>query len=87
MLLLDEPAAGLNSQEKRELARSIREIRDRFGVSILLIEHDMGLVMDICEQITVLDHGVIIAHGSPIEIQNDPKVIAAYLGSEADFVN
>ena len=87
VLLLDEPAAGLNSQEKRELAKSIREIRDRFGVSILLIEHDMGLVMDICEQITVLDHGVIIAHGSPTEIQNDPKVIAAYLGSEADFVN
>ncbi len=87
VLLLDEPAAGLNSREKRELARSIREIRDRFGVAILLIEHDMGLVMDICEQITVLDHGVIIAHGPPVAIQNDPKVITAYLGSEVDFVN
>jgi branched-chain amino acid transport system ATP-binding protein len=87
VLLLDEPAAGLNSQEKRELAKSIRQIRDQFGVSILLIEHDMGLVMDICEQITVLDHGVIIANGPPKTIQNDPKVITAYLGCEADAVN
>ena len=87
VLLLDEPAAGLNSQEKRELAKSIREIRDHFGVAILLIEHDMGLVMDICEQITVLDHGVIIAHGPPKAIQNDVKVITAYLGSEGKSEN
>jgi branched-chain amino acid transport system ATP-binding protein len=86
VLLLDEPAAGLNSQEKIELAKSIREIRDQFGVAILLIEHDMGLVMDICEQITVLDHGVIIGHGTPREIQNDTKVIAAYLGSDVKTV-
>jgi branched-chain amino acid transport system ATP-binding protein len=84
VLLLDEPAAGLNSQEKRELAKSIRQIRDELGVAILLIEHDMGLVMDICEQITVLDHGVTIAHGPPKVIQNDPTVIAAYLGSDVD---
>jgi branched-chain amino acid transport system ATP-binding protein len=84
VLLLDEPAAGLNSHEKRDLAESIRQIRDRFGVAILLIEHDMGLVMDICEQITVLDHGEIIAHGPPKTIQNDSTVITAYLGSESN---
>jgi branched-chain amino acid transport system ATP-binding protein len=86
VLLLDEPAAGLNSQEKQELAKSIRQIRDRLGVAILLIDHDMGLVMDICEQITVLDHGVTIAHGPPKAIQNDPAVITAYLGSEVETV-
>jgi branched-chain amino acid transport system ATP-binding protein len=82
LLLLDEPAAGMNPTEKAELAKLIRFLRDKFQIAILLVEHDMPLVMQICERIAVLDYGIKIAEGTPAEIRANPKVIAAYLGEE-----
>ena len=83
LLLLDEPAAGMNPQETRELMEMISWIRKEFGLTVLLIEHDMSLVMGICERIYVLEYGMIIATGTPQEIQRNPEVIRAYLGGEA----
>lgn len=82
LLLLDEPAAGMNPQETQQLMDMIRWIRKEFNLTILLIEHDMNLVMGVCERIYVLEYGSIIAHGTPHEIKNNPRVIEAYLGEE-----
>ena len=83
VLLLDEPAAGMNPQETEELRQMIEIIRRDFNLTVLLIEHDMKFVMGICERIMVLDYGRIIAHGTPDEIKTNPDVIKAYLGNEA----
>lgn len=83
VLLLDEPAAGMNPQEKEDLMHLIRRVRDEFDVAVLLIEHDMAVVMGICERISVLDYGQVIAEGAPAEIRRNAKVIEAYLGEPA----
>lgn len=82
LLLLDEPAAGMNPEESRRVGETIRKLRDRQGITVVLVEHDMRLVMSVCDRIVVLDHGEKICEGAPGQVREDPAVIAAYLGEE-----
>jgi branched-chain amino acid transport system ATP-binding protein len=87
LVLLDEPAAGMNSSEGRELEKQIRNLRDQFGLTVVLVEHNMSVVMSVCERIHVVDHGETVTEGPPEKVQTHPRVIAAYLGQEVDDPN
>jgi branched-chain amino acid transport system ATP-binding protein len=86
LLLLDEPAAGMNSQEAAELERQIRFLRDEMGLTVVLVEHNMAVVMSVCEAVHVVDHGETIAHGTPEHVKQHPAVLAAYLGKSTEEV-
>lgn len=86
LILLDEPMAGMNLEETEEMARYILDINEEWDVTVLLVEHDMGVVMDISSRVVVLDFGQVLAQGSPEEVQANPDVVAAYLGGESDFL-
>jgi branched-chain amino acid transport system ATP-binding protein len=81
LLLLDEPMAGMNVEEKEDMCRFVLDVNEQFGTTIVLIEHDMGVVMDISDRVVVLDYGIKIAEGSPDEVRSEQKVIDAYLGA------
>ncbi len=82
LLLLDEPMAGMNLEETEDMARSILDINEEWGVTVFLVEHDMGVVMDLSDHVIVLDFGRVLASGTPEAIQNNPKVVSAYLGDD-----